>query len=137
MNYLVHAIMYFYYGLTALRIHPPWAPLVTTLQIGQMFVGMFLCAAVWLFSAQGRDCDVSPDNYRAGLAMYASYAALFVAFAGERYLGWGSAQRSGPGAAAKQQRAAAAAAAADTPTSASSTGIGSELHALRRRAGAH
>lgn len=35
---------------------------------------------------QGLECDISTENYRAGLLMYASYAALFLAFAFERYI---------------------------------------------------
>jgi hypothetical protein len=54
MNYGVHALMYFYYTLTAMRIHPPWAPLVTTLQISQMFVGISICAAVYVFQSRVR-----------------------------------------------------------------------------------
>lgn len=50
----MHALMYFYYTLTAMRIHPSWAPIVTALQISQMFVGMAVCAAVYYFQRQVR-----------------------------------------------------------------------------------
>ena len=60
MNYGVHAIMYYYYNLTARGYRPKWDGLVTTLQISQMFVGMGVCAAVFYFqtivSATGRGC---------------------------------------------------------------------------------
>jgi len=67
MNFGVHALMYYYYFLTALRVHPWWAPVVTALQISQMFVGVAVCAAVYYYQAvEGRPCDVSPANFQAG-----------------------------------------------------------------------
>jgi hypothetical protein len=35
---------------------------------------------------QGLACDISRENYTAGILMYASYAVLFIMFALERYL---------------------------------------------------
>lgn len=99
MNFGVHALMYYYYYLVASRDRskeaagkakatPKWDGIVTTLQISQMFVGMFICGAVYYFEeVEGRFCDVRLDNYVAGLVMYASYAALFILFAVGRYCG--------------------------------------------------
>ena len=57
MNYGVHAIMYLYYFLTSCGFRPWWARAVTTLQISQMFVGMFVCVSVayfkWLVRRRG------------------------------------------------------------------------------------
>lgn len=80
VNYSVHAIMYAYYALTqvgALRHRlKRVAPLITLIQISQMFVGMSLAAV-----AMGTpDCNDSPANTRLALGMYLSYAALFIAF---------------------------------------------------------
>lgn len=86
MNFGVHALMYFYYFLSSIGIKVKWDKIVTTLQISQMFVGMFICGAVYYFETMsGKFCDVRADNYLAGLVMYASYAALFIIFALERY----------------------------------------------------
>lgn len=86
MNFGVHALMYFYYFLSASGYKAGWAGLVTTLQISQMFVGMFVCGAVATFKyVHGRQCDMSDDNLLWGGIMYASYAALFIFFAFEKY----------------------------------------------------
>lgn len=51
MNYFVHAIMYFYFGMTQLgpryrKIVKPYAQLITTLQLSQMGVGLTVNAIV-------------------------------------------------------------------------------------------
>jgi elongation of very long chain fatty acids protein 6 len=87
MNYTVHAIMYGYYFLMALRIKPPipaWT--ITVAQISQMFVGTFICIASYYFMKQDPTCDVKPVNVIPGALMYASYLALFVHFAAKRYI---------------------------------------------------
>lgn len=86
MNFGVHAIMYLYYGLAAMRIRVKWDWIVTILQISQMFVGMAVCGAVYVYHSQGRECDITRENYIAGLVMYASYFGLFVLFALEKYI---------------------------------------------------
>ena len=86
MNYGVHALMYYYFALTAMGYKPWWSGVVTTLQISQMFVGVAVCAAVYYFrDMQGLSCHVAQDNFIAAVAMYISYAVLFCAFAVERY----------------------------------------------------
>jgi len=87
MNYTVHAIMYGYYFLMALRIKPPipaWT--ITVAQISQMFVGTFICIASFYFMKQDPSCQVKPINIASGALMYASYLALFVHFAAKRYI---------------------------------------------------
>ena len=87
MNYGVHALMYFYYFLSARGIKAGWAGLVTTLQISQMFIGVGVCTAVWYYqSVKGVACDVQPENQLAGILMYASYGVLFIVFALEKYI---------------------------------------------------
>lgn len=105
MNYGVHALMYYYFALMVPRAPKPapgeaadpaakpvrpkkiwWAPIVTTLQISQMFVGMFICGAVYFFESHGRTCDIVPENYWSGFVMYASYAWLFIVFAFGKYI---------------------------------------------------
>jgi hypothetical protein len=75
------------YFLTAVGFHPPWSSTVTTLQISQMFLGMGICASIFLFKhVLSVPCEVTSENFAAGLVMYASYAALFLQFAIARYL---------------------------------------------------
>ena len=96
MNYGVHALMYAYFALTALGGKPAWGAIVTVLQISQMFVGMGVCAAVFIYTrVYGLSCGITFENYVAGLAMYASYAILFLLFACERYCGRGKAGEKG------------------------------------------
>lgn len=88
MNYSVHAIMYGYYFLMAIRMKPKWMnPMFITLsQIAQMVVGVFVSlSAVYYRNTEG--CNVKNDNLLAGGLMYGSYFALFAKFAVDRYLG--------------------------------------------------
>jgi elongation of very long chain fatty acids protein 6 len=86
MNYSVHAIMYFYYFLTACGYRPRWARLVTTFQLSQMGVGIAVCSLNVYYMKQGATCSVDPDNLKWGIIMYSSYFALFLKFFVERYL---------------------------------------------------
>jgi len=87
MNYTVHAIMYGYYFLMAMRIKPPipaWT--ITVAQISQMFVGTFICIASYYLMSSGRACSVKMENVIAGGVMYFSYFLLFMHFALQRYV---------------------------------------------------
>lgn len=87
MNYTVHAIMYGYYFLMALRITPPipaWT--ITVAQISQMFVGTFICLSSYFLMKSGTNCAVKMDNVIAGGVMYFSYFLLFMHFALQRYV---------------------------------------------------
>jgi len=89
MNYSVHAIMYGYYFLMAIRQKPKWLnPVyITMAQITQMLVGISVCVAAYYYKnhAEG-SCSVADDNVMAGVVMYGSYAALFIKFALDRFL---------------------------------------------------
>ena len=52
MNFGVHSLMYFYFFLMTWYRKLWWAPIVTVLQISQMFVGIFICSAVYYYSTQ-------------------------------------------------------------------------------------
>jgi hypothetical protein len=87
MNYTVHAIMYGYYFLMAMKIKPPipaWT--ITIAQISQMFVGTFICSASYYMMKNGTECSVKMENVIAGGLMYFSYFALFMHFALQRYV---------------------------------------------------
>jgi elongation of very long chain fatty acids protein 6 len=85
MNYSVHAIMYFYYFLTAVGYRPRWARLVTIFQLSQMVVGVAVCAFNVYYLKNGDACSVNPENLKWGIIMYSSYFALFLKFFIERY----------------------------------------------------
>jgi len=74
MNYVVHAVMYFYYALTSLGFAPPWGSAVTLLQIAQMAAGCALCAYSAAVGCEAR------GSLAAAVLLYASYLVLFVQF---------------------------------------------------------
>ncbi|KAJ1410382.1 putative elongation of very long chain fatty acids protein [Ochromonadaceae sp. CCMP2298] len=88
MNYSVHALMYGYYCLQALRMLPKSFPavIITISQIAQMFVGTGVCCACWYYSLTGKSCHNETSNLVAGALMYGSYLYLFCDFAVRRYV---------------------------------------------------
>lgn len=86
INYSVHAVMYFYYFLTALGFRPRWARFVTTIQLSQMVVGMVVCMLNVYYMRIGSPCSVDHENLKWGIIMYSSYFALFLKFFIERYM---------------------------------------------------
>ena len=105
MNYGVHALMYFYYYLRASGYKPSWDWIVTALQISQMFAGMAVCGGVAVFKlVLQRPCNVQPNNLLAGGIMYASYAALFIFFAAEKYITGKSSLQARPRVAAAKPK---------------------------------
>lgn len=83
MNYSVHAIMYFYFGLTQCgpagrAFAKRFAMLITTLQLTQMVVGIVVTVASVVYHANGHACYVSLFNSALGLIMYSSYFVLFL-----------------------------------------------------------
>lgn len=87
MNYSVHAIMYGYYCLMALRMKPAWlSPVVITVaQISQMVVGVAVQVGASYKYFTDTTCGVNGSNVLWGGLMYASYFALFTKFAVDRY----------------------------------------------------
>jgi len=88
MNYAVHALMYGYYCLQALKVCPKSFPavLITISQIAQMFVGTGVCCSAWYFKLVGKPCANSDSNLILGGLMYCSYFYLFLDFALKRYV---------------------------------------------------
>ena len=90
MNYSMHAFIYFYFALSALKIKPPRFIAVTliTLQILQMIVGcainIFVFKLLLQFGQQG--CNVSPANNIASFTIYFSYFYLFLQLFFKAYL---------------------------------------------------
>ena len=89
MNYSVHAIMYGYYALSAMKIKPRWLPpaMITSSQIMQMVVGLFVqCNASYEYLYNSNNaCSLNGTNVFWGGIMYASYLKLFCDFALKRY----------------------------------------------------
>jgi elongation of very long chain fatty acids protein 6 len=94
MNYTVHAVMYFYYFLQAIKMVPKWFPtiLITLMQISQMIVGTAIVGYSIYFKNYGSKnfapgaCNVEFNNLVVGGIIYASYLYLFVEFFVKRFL---------------------------------------------------
>lgn len=89
MNYAVHALMYFYYFLMAIKAKPAWLKPVwiTVAQISQMVVGVAVTVAGWymMLVVKPEACWLTADNNTAALVMYGSYLFLFLQFFLQRY----------------------------------------------------
>lgn len=103
MNYTVHAVMYFYFYLQAIKAVPKWFPtwIITMMQITQMIIGCFIVGAgVYYYQYGGNhyapgECHNSKSNMLVGLAIYGSYLYLFVEFAVGKFI-FGDAHKKQP-----------------------------------------
>jgi len=88
MNFSVHALMYGYFCLQALKMVPKSFPayLITISQILQMFIGTGVCISAWYYHVSGKTCHNDFQNLVAAGIMYGSYLYLFVAFAVKRFI---------------------------------------------------
>ena len=88
LNYTVHAVMYTYYGLRACGYKLPsgLAKCVTTLQLSQMFAGIFVNGVAFRAALVGETCTFYWDIFYLAVAMYISYTILFVNFFYQRYI---------------------------------------------------
>jgi elongation of very long chain fatty acids protein 6 len=94
MNYTVHAVMYFYYYLQAVKKIPKWFPswIITLMQISQMMIGTFIVGATTYYYFFGgkifgpKECSAQPSSIATGFIIYASYLYLFVEFAVRRFI---------------------------------------------------
>lgn len=80
MNLLVHSYMYTYYALAVYwpQLVRPFSTLITSIQIAQMFHGMYLTGYNVAY------CDGVKDY--AGFTMYSIYAFLFISYFVKRYI---------------------------------------------------
>lgn len=90
MNYSVHAIMYGYYFLMAIRMKPKWlnAMIITTAQMSQMVVGLFITMFTFYYYGtveNDQPCKIEKQNNIAAFIMYGSYLILFAQFFVGRY----------------------------------------------------
>uniref|UniRef100_A0A0R3S134 Elongation of very long chain fatty acids protein n=1 Tax=Elaeophora elaphi TaxID=1147741 RepID=A0A0R3S134_9BILA len=88
MNYTVHAFMYTYYALRAMRKRLPKmaAMMVTILQILQMVGGVFIGINILRIKLSGRDCQQTWSNLYFSFTIYFSYFLLFCNFFYYTYL---------------------------------------------------
>jgi elongation of very long chain fatty acids protein 6 len=82
VNLTVHAVMYTYYAVRASGYNPPrWcARAITSLQLSQMFVGLFLNFSALRARYEGRPCRIDWFDVGISIFFYASYAILFCNF---------------------------------------------------------
>lgn len=90
MNYSVHAVMYGYYFLMAMKWRPKWFnPIfVTFMQLSQMFIGVGVTIMAFYYYShpiEGRTCHIQKENNVAAFIMYGSYFYLFAQFFVARY----------------------------------------------------
>lgn len=82
MNFSVHSVMYGYYSLTAMKIkiHPKVAFCITSIQLSQMFIGLFISVLSLIHCNQH-----SNSSAYFALTIYFSYALLFAQFMLDSY----------------------------------------------------
>ncbi|XP_071748021.1 very long chain fatty acid elongase 6 isoform X2 [Lepeophtheirus salmonis] len=88
MNYLVHSLMYSYYTFKTLKFRVPRqiSMTITFLQLVQMIFGCIINISTYQIKLSGKSCQVSYQNIKFSLLMYASYFFLFVKFFVDSYI---------------------------------------------------
>ena len=79
VNYFVHAVMYTYFAVKASGRNPPRivAKMITTLQLSQMFFGIFFNITAIRAVGMGMICQTNWFTVGISWLLYASYAILF------------------------------------------------------------
>lgn len=82
VNFFVHAVMYTYYAIKASGRYPPRAiaQAITTLQLSQMFFGLYYTYTAIKCYYSGRVCGVSTQFVVLSIFLFGSYALLFMNF---------------------------------------------------------
>lgn len=105
VNAFVHTLMYFYYGVMAMKYKVPnWiAQVITVIQITQMFVGIGVNGYwIWLyFNGLQCACEAPGAIITSALLMYGTYLFLFMQFFVDRYL---SSPKAAAGEGGKKQK---------------------------------
>ncbi|RCN33149.1 GNS1/SUR4 family protein [Ancylostoma caninum] len=90
LNLTVHTIMYFYFGVRALKIQTPRpvAKFITTIQIVQFVISCYIFAHLVVIKTYNQipDCAVSWNVLSIGGLMYLSYLYLFAEFFYNAYI---------------------------------------------------
>eukprot|EP00550_Attheya_septentrionalis_P006343 CAMPEP_0198281718 /NCGR_PEP_ID=MMETSP1449-20131203/1614_1 /TAXON_ID=420275 /ORGANISM="Attheya septentrionalis, Strain CCMP2084" /LENGTH=293 /DNA_ID=CAMNT_0043977619 /DNA_START=64 /DNA_END=945 /DNA_ORIENTATION=+ len=87
MNYSVHASMYGYYFLMAMKLRPKWFNpiIITAFQISQMIIGVAVTVIGFYYYSTDETCKIESENNTAAFVMYGSYLFLFMQFFIGRY----------------------------------------------------
>ncbi|TFJ85212.1 hypothetical protein NSK_003635 [Nannochloropsis salina CCMP1776] len=87
MNYTVHAVMYSYYFLMAIKAKPKWLnPIyITFLQIFQMLAGVIITVYGFIYARDPSTCGVVPSVLYFQSIIYGSYLYLFLEFLVKRF----------------------------------------------------
>ena len=82
MNYSVHAVMYSYYTLRAMKFRfPRWISMfITSLQLLQMISALIITIVTYQTLSAGRQCMNNYRNIAWSVIMYFSYLVLFARF---------------------------------------------------------
>jgi elongation of very long chain fatty acids protein 6 len=83
LNYFVHALMYTYYAIRIqgiVKIPLIVSIAITSLQIIQMIIGVAVTIYMYFIVRNGVPCHAEYTNVSVALAMYLSYAILFIHF---------------------------------------------------------
>ncbi|KJH52247.1 GNS1/SUR4 family protein [Dictyocaulus viviparus] len=88
MNYGVHAFMYTYYALRAMRVRlsKHIAMVITVLQISQMIMGIAIGVTVYKVKTSGEECQQTWENLGLCFLIYFTYFLLFCNFFYHAYL---------------------------------------------------
>ena len=88
INYSIHAVMYGYYACRAMRFNiPRWVNItITSGQIIQMLVGIYINLSAYSAKINGRACAISYNNIWWSFFMYLSYFVLFSLFFLKSYI---------------------------------------------------
>ena len=88
INYGVHSLMYSYYALRAAGVRVPLcgSQMVTILQLTQMFIGLlYNVYGAYVLSIGGK-CMLPWGTFVFAMAIYGTYAVLFIHFYVQRYI---------------------------------------------------
>lgn len=88
INFLVHSIMYTYYALKAVGVRIPSrvAFVITVLQISQMLICLYVTVLAYMSASSGIECQLDMHLFYFAMAMYSSYAILFIHYFIRRYI---------------------------------------------------
>ena len=88
MNFTVHAVMYGYYFLMAMKMKPKWFnPMwITFMQIAQMIGGCVVTVLAYQFYKKDSNCAINDGVIISGFLMYGSYLYLFCQFFVGRFM---------------------------------------------------
>lgn len=89
INYSIHAVMYTYYLIMALKIvYMPKiiSMMITSMQIIQMIIGVYINYKAYQYKLNGESCNVSYLNIYLVFLMYFSFFYLFSKFFLDKYI---------------------------------------------------